>query len=296
MFLYESPYPTGVSTLQIELTSPAKLNLFLLVTSQREDGYHNLQTLFQLLDYGDQMHFRLREDEQINLLTHFEGVLAEDNLIINAANLLQNRLKALGHSVCGADISIQKKLPMGAGLGGGSSNAATTLLALNHLWQTNIGLEELAKIGIKLGADVPIFVAGNSAYAQGVGEVLTPTEIPETWYFVLDPKVNISTAKIFSNPQLTRNSAPIKIPALAADCIRNDCQIVVEKLYPQVAKARIWLEQFGQAQLTGTGASLFTKFATYEDALEVFKKLPSDWDGFIAKGVNKSPTHQQMYS
>ena len=282
--------------MQIELISPAKLNLFLLVTSQREDGYHNLQTLFQLLDYGDQMHFRLREDNQINLLTRFEGVLAEDNLITRAANLLQNRLKALGHSVCGADISIQKKLPMGAGLGGGSSNAATTLLALDYLWQTNIGLEELAKIGINLGADVPIFIAGNSAYAQGVGEVLTPTEIPETWYFVLDPKVNISTAKIFSNPQLTRDSAPIKIPPLAADCIRNDCQIVVEKLHPQVAKARIWLEQFGQAQLTGTGASLFTKFATYEDALEAFKKLPSDWDGFIARGVNKSPTHQQMYS
>ena len=282
--------------MQIELISPAKLNLFLLVNSQREDGYHNLQTLFQLLDYGDQMSFRLREDSELNLLTTFKGVSSKDNLIIGAANLLRDKLKELNHPLYGVDISIQKNLPMGAGLGGGSSNAATTLLALNHLWQANLSLEDLAKIGIQLGADVPIFVAGNSAYAEGVGEVLTPTELPETWYLVLNPKVNISTAKIFSNPQLTRDSAPIKIPALAADCIRNDCQIVVEKLYPQVAKARIWLEQFGQAKLTGTGASLFIQFACSEDALEIFKEIPSDWDGFIAKGVNQSPTHQQLYS
>ena len=278
----------------IELLSPAKLNLFLLITSRRDDGYHNIQTFFQLLDYGDRMQFLARPDDQILLHTSFENLDPDKNLIVRAARLLQDFLRTKGTSVPGVDIRIDKILPMGGGLGGGSSNAATTLLALNHLWKVRLSLEELAKLGVQLGADVPIFVAGESAFAEGVGERLTPTLIKETWYLVLNPQVSVSTAEIFSNPQLTRDSPPIKIPALAADCVRNDCQIVVEKLHPEVTRARLWVEQFGSAQLTGTGACLFAKFPTEADAKEILDCIPSDWNGFVAKGVNQSPAHRQL--
>lgn len=280
--------------MKIELVSPAKLNLFLLITGRRADGYHELQTLFQLLNYGDSMQFSTRSDSEINLVTKFEGVEPESNLIVRAARLLARALDDRGDSNPGVDIRIEKILPMGGGLGGGSSNAATTLLALNRLWGSNLSLEQLAELGVQLGADVPIFIAGNSAFAEGVGDKLTPTSLAEAWYLVLDPQVSISTAEIFSNTQLTRDSAPIKIPALAADCIRNDCQIVVEKLHPEVAKARIWLDQFGEARLTGTGACLFAEFSTEADARYVFDRIPSDWNGFVAKGVNESPTHRQL--
>lgn len=280
--------------MQIELLSPAKLNLFLLINRRRADGYHDLQTLFQLLNYGDSMRFSLASHGDIRLLTEFEGVEPNQNLIVRAAKLLRSRLTSKGLIPPGVEIEIDKRLPMGGGVGGGSSNAATTLLALNKLWQGNLNEKELAELGIQLGADVPIFIAGQSAFAEGLGEELTPTQIPEAWYLVLDPKVNISTAEIFLNPQLTRDSAPIKIPALAADCIRNDCQIVVEKLHPEVAKARIWLDQFGEARLTGTGACLFAEFSTEADARNIFDRIPSDWDGFVANGVNDSPTHKQL--
>lgn len=286
----------GALILKIELVSPAKLNLFLSITGRRADGYHELQTLFQLLDYGDLMQFSARSDGKINLVTIFEGVEPENNLIVRAACLLAEVLNDndIGAPKPGVDIRIEKILPMGGGLGGGSSNAATTLLALNRLWGSNLSLEQLAELGVQLGADVPIFIAGNSAFAEGVGDRLTPTSLAEAWYLVLDPQVCVSTAEIFSNTQLTRDSAPIKIPALAADCIRNDCQIVVEKLHPEVAKARLWLDQFSAARLTGTGACLFTEFSTEADAQSVFDQIPSDWNGFVAKGVNKSPTHRQL--
>lgn len=278
----------------IELVSPAKLNLFLLITGRRGDGYHELQTLFQLLDRGDLMRFSRRKDGELNLNTSFHSLKAEDNLILRAAKLLAQEMSNRGIQVPGTDIEIDKNLPMGGGLGGGSSNAATTLVGLNHLWQANLSQDELMSLGIQLGADVPIFVAGKSAFAEGVGEKLTPTSIEPTWYLVVDPQVSVSTAEIFSNPQLTRDSAPIKIPALAADCVRNDCQNVVEKLHPEVAKARLWLEQFGDARLTGTGACLFAQFATEADADSVLNNMPSDWNGFVAKGTDKSPTHRQL--
>ena len=278
----------------IELISPAKLNLFLLITGRREDGYHELQTLFQLLDYGDLIGFTARKDGEIYLHTNFGNLPPEENLIVRAARLLAEEMSKRGKIAPGTDVQIDKILPMGGGLGGGSSNAATTLVGLNHLWQANLSPSELMKLGVQLGADVPIFVAGKSAFAEGIGEKLTPTTIESSWYLVVDPQVSVSTAEIFSNPQLTRDSAPIKIPALAADCVRNDCQNVVEKLHPEVAKARLWLEQFGTAQLTGTGACLFAKFATQEDAISVLNRIPSDWNGFVAKGTDKSPTHRQL--
>jgi len=280
--------------LQIELLSPAKLNLFLLINRRRADGYHDLQTLFQLLNYGDTMTFSISSHDEIRLLTNVEGVQPSQNLILRAANLLRDKLVIKGVDTPGIEIEIDKILPMGGGLGGGSSNAATTLLALNQLWRADLKLKELAQIGIQLGADVPVFVAGQCAFAEGLGEELTPTQTPQAWYLVLDPRVNVSTAEIFLNPQLTRDSSPIKIPALAADCIRNDCQIVVEKTHPEVARARSWLDQFGEARLTGTGACLFAEFTTEADALNVFDRIPSDWNGFVAKGVNESPTHKQL--
>jgi|TARA_B110000483_G_scaffold216241_1_gene267561 4-diphosphocytidyl-2-C-methyl-D-erythritol kinase len=280
--------------LQIELLSPAKINLFLLINRRRADGYHDLQTLFQILDYGDSMSFKPASHGDIRLLTEFKDVEPNQNLIIHAAKLLRQKLASRGLDTAGVEIEITKRLPMGGGLGGGSSNAATTLLALNTLWQGNLNKKELTELGIQLGADVPIFIAGKSAFAEGLGEKLTSTKIPKAWYLVLDPKVNISTAEIFLNPQLTRDSAPIKIPALAAECIRNDCQIVVEKLHPEVAKARIWLDRLGEARLTGTGACLFVELSTEADALNIFDQIPSDWNGFVAKGVNESPTHKQL--
>jgi 4-diphosphocytidyl-2-C-methyl-D-erythritol kinase len=280
--------------LQIELLSPAKLNLFLLINRRRANGYHDLQTLFQILDYGDSMSFKPASHGDIQLLTEFKDVDPNQNLIVRAAKLLRHKLASRGLNTAGVEIEITKRLPLGGGLGGGSSNAATTLLALNTLWQGNLNEKELTELGIQLGADVPVFIAGQSAFAEGLGEKLTSTKIPEAWYLVLNPKVNVSTAEIFLNPQLTRDSAPIKIPALAADCIRNDCQIVVEKLHPEVAKARIWLDQFGEARLTGTGACLFAEFSTEADALNIFDRIPSDWNGFVAKGVNESPTHKQL--
>lgn len=280
--------------MKIDLLSPAKINLFLLITGRRDDGYHYIQTLFQLLDYGDRMQFELRSDDKIVLTDNLDGIKAEQNLIFRAAKLLSDFLKQKKISHSGAQISIDKVLPMGAGLGGGSSNAATTLLALNYLWQANLSIPELTQIGLQLGADVPVFVEGNSAFAKGIGEQLRATEITSAWYLVLNPQVAISTAEIFSNPELTRDSSAIKIPALAAGCVRNDCQNVVEKLYPEVAKARLWLDQFGKARLTGTGACLFIEFENELDAQNVFQQIPSDWNGFVAKGVNKSPAHTKL--
>ncbi len=278
----------------IRLLSPAKLNLFLLITGRRADGYHLLQTLFQILDYGDSMYFSPRQDGQIRLLTDFAGIPPQDNLIVRAAKLVQEQLSPTKRKLAGVDISIDKVLHMGGGLGGGSSNAATTLLALNHLWQANLSLTQLGQIGVQLGADVPVFVAGNTAYAEGVGEQLTPASLKESWYLVLNPQVSISTAEIFSNPQLTRDSTAIKIPALATGCIRNDCQEVVENLHPEVARARLWLAKFGTSQLTGTGACLFVRFPTEADALEVANQIPSGWKGFVARGINQSPVHTQL--
>ena len=274
----------------ITLPAPPKLNLFLHITGRRDDGYHNLQTLFQLLDGGDELTFTATENSKISLSPQIEGVAENDNLIVRAALILQQE----SNYSQGCIIKLNKKLPMGAGLGGGSSNAATTLLALNKLWGCNFPLKKLAELGAQLGADVPVFVEGNSAFAEGVGEQLTPVEISESWYLVVTPNCTVSTEKIFSNPQLTRNSAPIKIRALSEEQYRNDCQAIVEKLHPQVKEVVEWLETYSEPLMTGTGSSVFCRWATEAQAKEVLSRVPQHWNAFIARGVNHSLVHQKL--
>jgi 4-diphosphocytidyl-2-C-methyl-D-erythritol kinase len=273
-----------VNLKSLSLPAPAKLNLFLLITGRRDDGYHYLQTLFQLLEYGDELIFS-KLDRSIELDNSVRGVADEDNLVIQAAKLLKQHTGYAG----GARIKLDKKLPMGAGLGGGSSDAATTLLGLNRLWNLNIGLDELATLGLQLGADVPVFVRGHSALAEGVGEQLTSIKIPPRWYLVICPQISVNTGEIFAHPELTRDSAAIKIPALLEEGQRNDCQKVVESLYPQIGEARKWLDQYGSAQLTGTGSCLFTAFKSEAEANQVLAKVPDKWRAFVARGLNQSP-------
>ncbi|RBW50531.1 4-(cytidine 5'-diphospho)-2-C-methyl-D-erythritol kinase [Marinobacter sp. F3R11] len=282
-------------TTVITLPSPAKLNLFLHIVGRRPDGYHELQTLFQFLDYGDDITLRLTPQQPgIRLETPLNGVANEDNLIIRAAQALIE--KASGE-LPGVTISITKRLPMGGGLGGGSSNAATTLLGLNHLWNLGLDLDELAHTGLALGADVPVFVRGHAAFGEGIGEKLTPAFPPENWFVVLKPACNINTGKIFSAQGLTRNSPRIKIaPAFEGDSsrYRNDCEDVVRRLYPEVDQSLEWLTKFGPARLTGTGACIFGRFPTESAARIIWESKPSGITGFVAKGVNVSPLHQKL--
>ncbi|MDB4309215.1 4-(cytidine 5'-diphospho)-2-C-methyl-D-erythritol kinase [Porticoccaceae bacterium] len=260
------------------------------MTGRRDNGYHDLQTVFQLLDFGDTLTFTPNKTGQINLSPQIEGVLPEDNLIVRAARLLQQ--KTAGNRGC--DIVLNKVLPMGAGLGGGSSNAATVLVGLNTLWECGLPLTELADMGCELGADVPVFVHGNSAFAEGIGELLTPLEIPEQWYLVITPECQVSTGEIFSHPQLTRNSSPIKIRALSGEQYRNDCQSVVEKLYPAVKEVLDWLGDYSSPLMTGTGASVFSGFEDQTEAQQALDKVPNHWHAFIARGANSSSLHRQM--
>ncbi len=272
---------------QLILLSPAKLNLMLHIVGQRQDGYHELQTVFQLLDYGDTMIFNVNSQGVINLNTPFADVLPEDNLIFKAAKLvLPHRRQPLG-----IDIEIEKILPMGGGLGGGSSNAATALIALNHLWDCKLDQDSLASIGQSLGADVPVFVRGRSAWAEGIGEKLTPIDLPEQWFVILKPDVNISTAKIFSHKELTRNTTPITVAAFQQSGGKNDCENIVKHLYPEVDEALNWLQAQTNscAMLTGTGACIFAPCHSKQQADEIFAKRPKKLSGFIAKGVNFSP-------
>ncbi|MFO1369440.1 MAG: 4-(cytidine 5'-diphospho)-2-C-methyl-D-erythritol kinase [Marinagarivorans sp.] len=274
----------------LRLPCPAKLNLFLHILGRREDGYHQLQTLFQLLDYGDEMEISSSHDGDIRLVEPLPGVADEDNLVIKAACLLQQHTG----SQQGAQLRIIKRLPMGGGIGGGSSNAASTLLGLNHLWGLHLSLDELAVLGRRLGADVPVFVRGRSAWAEGIGEALTAVELPERWYLVLAPKAHVSTAEIFQHKRLTRDSAPITMRAFLEEGGRNDCQPLVEALFPEVKDAVGWLKQFSAAQLTGTGGCVFASFASQEQAEQVMLERPGQLNGFIAKGVNESPLHSYL--
>lgn len=278
----------------LTLPSPAKLNLFLHILGQREDGYHELQTLFQFLDFGDELTFEPRSDGQIILTQPLPGVADRDNLIYRAARLLAD---SAANPVPGASISINKQLPMGGGLGGGSSNAATTLLALNRLWALGMDLNQLADLGLGLGADVPVFVRGQAAWGEGVGEKLTPANPPEDWYVILKPDCDISTKEIFSEQGLTRNTPRIRIaPAFEGDALRyrNDCEDVVRRLYPEVRQGLEWLSQFGPARLTGTGACIFGRFPTESEARTIWASKPSGINGFVAKGVNISPLHSKL--
>ena len=280
--------------MSLTLPAPAKLNLFLHITGRRLDGYHLLQTVFQLLDSGDELVFSLRTDGQIRLDGDLPGVPPAQNLIMRAANLLKT------HSDCqlGADITLAKRLPMGGGLGGGSSDAATTLLGLNALWDLQLDIDTLAQLGLQLGADVPVFVRGRSSWAEGIGEILTPVELPEQWFLVLTPDCSINTAEIFNAEQLTRNTAAITIAAFSQGgsqiATRNDCQPVVEQGYPAVRNILEWLSTHTVCRMTGTGASVFAGFPTREQAEAVLAQKPEGVSGFVAKGVNVSPAHRQL--
>lgn len=275
----------------LSLLSPAKLNLFLHITGRRPDGYHTLQTLFQLLNYGDTLDFTPRSDDQLTLAPALPGVPLEDNLIIRAARLLQAHAK----QPAGVDIHLQKRLPMGGGIGGGSSNAATTLVALNHLWQCGLSQSQLQALGLQLGADVPVFIFAQTAWAEGVGENLQAIEMPQNWFLVVQPDCHVSTAQIFSNKRLTRDTLAIKVAAFLERGAKNDCQGLVRELYPEVNQALSWFEQEGiHAQMTGTGACVFAQFTTADEAQQVLQRLPKQLPGFIAQGVNQSPLYKLL--
>ncbi|QGW79357.1 4-(cytidine 5'-diphospho)-2-C-methyl-D-erythritol kinase [Pseudomonas alkylphenolica] len=277
---------------QLTLPAPAKLNLMLHILGRRDDGYHLLETLFQFLDYGDELSFAVREDGEIRLHSDIEGVPHDSNLIVKAARKLQ----ALSGCTQGADIWLKKILPMGGGIGGGSSDAATTLLGLNHLWQLGCSEDQLAELGLSLGADVPVFVRGHAAFAEGVGEILTPADPEEPWYVVLVPQVFVSTAEIFSHPQLTRDSLPLKMRPVPKGNSRNDCQPVVEQSYPEVRNSLSLLSKFTDARLTGTGSCVFGAFPSKAEADKVLALLADTQTGFVAKGSNISMLHRKLQS
>ncbi|MEG1079834.1 MAG: 4-(cytidine 5'-diphospho)-2-C-methyl-D-erythritol kinase [Pseudomonas sp.] len=277
---------------QLTLPAPAKLNLMLHILGRRADGYHLLETLFQFLDYGDELSFAVREDGEICLHSEIEGVPHDSNLIVKAARKLQ----ALTGCSKGADIWLKKILPMGGGIGGGSSDAATALLGLNHLWQLDCSEDQLAELGLSLGADVPVFVRGHAAFAEGVGEILTPADPEEPWYVVLIPQVFVSTAEIFSHPQLTRDSLPLKMRPVPKGNSRNDCQPVVEQSYPEVRNSLNLLSKFTDARLTGTGSCVFGGFPSKAEADKVLALLADTQSGFVAKGSNISMLHRKLQS
>ncbi len=265
--------------------APAKLNLFLHILGRRADGYHELQTVFQLLDYGDSLYFTPRRDKCIQRLYQLPGVAAEQDLIVRAALLLQ----AHTGTDIGVDIGLVKRIPQGSGLGGGSSDAATVLVALNALWKTGLDVEALAQLGLSLGADVPVFVRGYSAWAEGIGERATPITLPPRWYLVLTPPVFIRTATVFAAPELTRNTAPIRIPDFLCGHGHNDCEAWVRKHYAEVDAAARWLARFGKVRMTGTGSALFVAFAERDAAQIARQQVPPQWQAFVACGINRSP-------
>lgn len=276
----------------LTLPAPAKLNLWLHIIGRRPDGYHELETVFQFLEHGDELSFALRDDGQIRLHTEIDSVPHDSNLIVRAARKLQEQ----SGTGLGADIWLTKVLPMGGGIGGGSSDAATTLLALDHLWQLGWDEDRLATLGLSLGADVPVFVRGHAAFAQGVGEQLTPVDPEEPWYVVLVPQVSVSTVEIFSHPQLTRDSLPLKMRPVPEGNSRNDCQPVVEQSYPEVRNALNSLGKFTEARLTGTGSCVFGAFPSKAEADKVLALLSETQTGFVAKGSNISMLHRKLQS
>jgi 4-diphosphocytidyl-2-C-methyl-D-erythritol kinase len=274
--------------------APAKLNLFLHILGRRPDGYHELQTCFQFVDLGDEITIKVRADGRIRRISDLPDVAEEEDLCVRAARALQT---AAGCPL-GADISVHKRIPMGGGLGGGSSDAATCLVALNHLWRLNWPLKDLATLGLKLGADVPVFVQGRAAWAEGVGERLTPLYPPlaplETNYLILKPNIGVSTAQVFQDPELTRNSAPITIHGFLKSGGRNDCLDVVRRRYPEVARAFDWLSAFGCAHLTGTGACVFLACESPARGREIISQLPPGMEAFLARGLNDSPLLERL--
>ena len=279
--------------------APAKLNLFLHVTGRRPDGYHLLQTVFQLIDRSDTLHYTLRDDHELRRVTEVPGVPEQQDLIIRAARLLQAEVeRRTGSLPPGVDIDIEKILPMGGGLGGGSSDAATTLMALNHLWQAGLSREELMALGLPLGADIPFFIYGQTAFAEGVGEALQPVAAPDCWYVVIEPGVSVPTAAIFSSERLTRDTSPVIITDFSSHLEnqidlkgygKNDLQQVAAQLFPPVAQAIEWLSAYGDARMTGSGACVFCAVATQADADAVLQQVPAQWKGWKAKALKQHP-------
>jgi 4-diphosphocytidyl-2-C-methyl-D-erythritol kinase len=270
--------------------APAKLNLFLHVTARRADGYHELQTLFQLIDLCDTVTVRVRADGGIDRPVGPPGLAPESDLVVRAARALQ---AATGVRL-GATLGVLKRIPMGGGLGGGSSDAATTLIALNELWGCGLAVRDLAGLGLELGADVPVFIEGSSAWGEGLGERLTPVELPDKWYVVIHPGVRVSTAEVFQSPELTRNSALITIRAFFESGGRNDCEPVVRARFPQVAEALDWLARQAPAHLTGTGSCVFAACASAADAERLAARVPDRWTSYVAAGLNTSPLRARL--
>jgi len=278
------------------LPAPAKLNLFLHITGRRNmpqgTSYHTLQTVFALLDYGDQLHFSAADTLTLEA---DPGLGGDDNLVLRAARALQQTSGRRD----GAAIILDKRLPTGGGVGGGSSDAATTLLALNHLWQLGLSIDQLADIALTLGADVPVFVRGQSAWAEGIGEQLEPIDLPSQFFLVVHPAVAISTAAIFNDPQLTRHTPESRVAAFlgpgAETLFRNDCEPVATRLFPEVGEAIGWLQQHaGNARMTGTGACVFARVADRQQGQQLLQELPAPWQGFVACSVNQSPAHSAL--
>lgn len=271
--------------------APAKLNLFLHVNGRREDGYHELQTLFQFVDHGDAMDIKVTQSPDLILHSDMTEVVPDsDNLILKAAKSLK---QVSGYSG-GAEIWLTKVLPMGGGLGGGSSDAATVLVALNALWQTGFTKQQLADIGLKLGADVPVFINGLAALAEGVGEKLEAVTPTEPWYLVIHPRVHVCTKAVFQDPDLPRNTPKLTLATLMSNPWQNDCEKLVAERYPQVANALAWLIEYAPSRMTGTGACVFGSFDTQQEALDALAEMPAQFDAFVAKGMNISPLEQRL--
>ncbi len=269
----------------LTLQSPAKLNLMLHITGQRADGYHLLQTVFQFIDLSDEITLTITDDGSIQRSAGNPEVDPEQDLVIRAARLLQQRYTVKQ----GVDIRIQKNIPMGGGLGGGSSDAASTLMALNRLWKLDLGNQELRDIGLELGADVPVFIYGKNTWAEGVGEQFEAINLPKSWYLVLHPQIFVSTGQIFSSKHLTRDCHPIKIRAFLEGQGTNVCEPVACKLYPEIQHALNWLNQFSPARMTGTGACIFAAFDSAEKANSVKSQIPEPWTGYVAQGLDSNP-------
>ena len=271
--------------------APAKLNLMLHVVGRRPDGYHELQTVFQLIDLADSIDISVRQDGVISRPAGPPGVPEAEDLVVRAARIL----KEITGTPLGANLSVQKRIPMGGGLGGGSSDAATTLVALNQMWKTALSSEQLMAIGAKLGADVPVFVAGRSAWAEGIGEKLTPVSLgTDSWYVVLFPGVLVPTASVFQAPELTRNSPPTTMRGFLETGGRNDCEAVVRARFPVVGEALDWLGRHAPARLTGTGSCVFAKFARAAEAERVAARVPDVWRSWVARGLDTSPLLEEL--
>jgi len=266
--------------------APAKLNLFLHVTGRRADGYHTLQTVFQFLDYADELTFLVTDDGRIERAAPVAGVAEERDLALRAARLLQESRGVTQ----GVRIHLTKRLPVGGGLGGGSSDAATTLLALNQLWGTHLSIPELAVLGLQLGADVPVFIHGHAAWAEGIGEVLTPVEPEAAWYLVVVPPVQVSTAQVFAAPELTRYSPPLTIRDFhEGRGLRNDLEPVVRSRYPEVDRVMRLLAEFGAPRMSGSGGCVFLKVTDADRGRQILERIPKPYTGFVAQGLNRHP-------